>query len=87
MSQRRAKPVAAFPVSAPKDALHDVHTKQLELGAITVVLHAYPSKLPREEDVLELICRQVAALREFADSFEATLSISTGSLVTKGGES
>jgi len=86
VSQRRAKgPAVVGAMQAPAEAEHFPHTKQLELGAVTVILHSYPSKLPRVEDADELVRRQVAALREFADGFEAQLTIPLGSNITKGG--
>jgi hypothetical protein len=78
---------AAFALDAPANALHDASTKQLELGAVTVILHAYPDRLPTEEDGNELIRRQVAALRQFADMFEQALSIPLESAVAGGGSS
>jgi len=59
MSQRRAKgTVVAGVMQAPANAQHYPHTKQLELGAVTVVLHSYPSKLPTPVEADELVRRQ-----------------------------
>ena len=88
MSQRKAKtPVAAIPIPLPRNVENKVHTKQLELGAVTVVLHMYPDKIPLKSDADELCRRQVQALRQFADMWETAAGLADAEHgFSKGGD-
>lgn len=66
----RALSDEALSLEKSQHTIDNTMRRELDLGAITVTTTAYKSKIPRVEDSTELVRRQVAALRQYADIWE-----------------